>query len=102
MSDAKTEEKTDKKLTSNDPVDAETLGRIGELTGARYDVGERMLELEQAKVTLLVTAKQIDDEKSRLFNKVLLDRGLPPNTRIEMNSETGVIKVLGTPGEKPS
>jgi len=96
------DETTDKKLTVNDPVDAETLGRIGELTGARYDVGERMLELEQAKVSLLVTAKQIDDEKARLFNKVLLERGLPPNTRIELNSDTGEIKVHATPGVPPS
>ena len=28
------DEKTEKKLTVNDPVDAETLLRIGELTGA--------------------------------------------------------------------
>jgi len=106
------DEKTEKKLTVNDPVDAETLLRIGELTGARYDVGERMLDLEQAKVSLLVTAKQIDDEKARLFNKILLERGLPPNTPVELNSDTGAIVVHQRPaptdarptppGEQPS
>ena len=89
------EEKAEKKLTVNDPVDAETLARIGELTGARYDVGDRMLDLEQAKVSLLVAAKQIDEEKAKLFNKILLERGLPPGTPIELDSTSGTIKVHG-------
>lgn len=91
------DEKTEKKLTVNDPVDPETLKRIGDLTGARYDVGDRLLDLEQTRVTLLVTAKQIDEEKGRLFNKILLDRGLPPGTPIELDAQTGAISVAQRP-----
>lgn len=94
MSDAQSE----KKLTANDPVNAETLKRIGELTGARYDVADKLLDLEQHRVTLLVTAKQIDEEKGRLFNKILLDRGLPPGTPIELDGETGAITIHQRPG----
>ena len=98
-------EKTEKQLTVNDPVSPEELQRIGALTGARYDVADRMLDLEQQKVTLLVTARQIDDEKNKLFNKILIDRGLPPGTPIELDSETGALKVHqrpGPPAEQPS
>lgn len=91
------DETTEKKLTVNDPVDGETLRRIGDLTGARYDVAERLLDLEQQKVTLLVTAKQIDEEKARLFNKILLDRGLPPGTPIELDAESGAITIHQRP-----
>lgn len=88
---------TEKKLTVNDPVPPELLRRIGELTGARYDLADRLLDLEQQKVSILVSAKQIDDEKTRVFNKILMDRGLPPNTPIEIDGESGLIKVHQLP-----
>lgn len=90
MSDTPT---TEKKLTVNDPVTPEQLKRIGELTGARYDLADRLLDLEQQKVGILVSAKQVDEEKNRIFNKILMERGLPPGTPIEIDGETGVLTV---------
>lgn len=88
-----------KKLTLNDPIDPETLNKIGELTGRRYDAAEALLDLEQRKVTILVAVKGLDDEKQRLFNKILLERGLAPGTPVEIDGQTGMITVLGANGE---
>ncbi len=98
---------TEKKLTMNDPVDPSTLKRLGELTAARYDLADKLLDLEQQKVGILVGAKQIDDEKARLFNKLLMERGLPPNTAVEIDSESGLITVhqrqaASAPAEAPA
>lgn len=83
-----------KKLTPNDPVDAETRKKLEELGAARYDVADKMLELEQEKVKILVAANRIDEERNRIFEKILMDRGLAPTTPVEIEAQTGVIRVL--------
>ena len=82
------------KLTPNDPVDASTRKRLEDLSAARYDVADKLLELEQEKVKLLVAANRIDEERNRTFEKILMDRGLAPTTPIEIEAQTGVIRVL--------
>lgn len=84
----------EKKLTPSDPVDPATRKRMEELAAARYEFGERLLEIEQEKVKLLVAANRVDEERGRLFEKVLMDRGLSPNTPIEIEAQTGNIRVL--------
>jgi hypothetical protein len=87
------------KKTINDPVDPETVKQLADLTAARYDAADALLELEQRRVTILVSAKQIDDEKARVFNRILLERGLPPGTPIEIDGQTGQI-VAHSSGDK--
>lgn len=89
-----TEMKMSEKLTSQDPVDGPTRKKLEELAAARYEFGERLLELEQEKVKLLVAANRVDEERGRLFEKILMDRGLSPNTLVEIEAQTGAIKVL--------
>ncbi len=81
-------------LTVNDPVDFETMKQIEDLSGRWYDLGGQLLELEQRKVGLLVASKGIDQEKARIFNQILVSRGLPPNTPIEIEAETGKIVIV--------
>ena len=83
-----------KKLTPNDPVDASTRKKLEELGAARYDVADKLLEIEQEKVKILVAANRIDEERNRIFEKILMDRGLPPTTPIEIEAQTGNIRLL--------
>lgn len=83
-----------KKLTANDPVEPDTRKRLEELAGARFDVAERLLDLEQEKVKLLVAANRLDEERNRVFEKILMDRGMAPTTPIEIEAQTGNIRVL--------
>lgn len=85
------------KLTINDPVDAETLKSFGELQAARGQMSERLLDLEMEKVRTLRAASNIDSERQRLFEKVLMDRGLPPNAPVEIDAKTGKITMITPP-----
>lgn len=85
------------KKSVSDPVSPEDLARLAELQSARVQVAERMLDLEQEKVRTLRAASNIDTERQRLFERLLMERGLPPNAPVEIEAKTGVIKVLEVP-----
>lgn len=83
-----------KKLTIDDPVDADTLAQFNKLESARYEIGSQLLELEQERVRLLSAAHRVDEQRQRTFERVLVDRGLPPNAQVEVDSNTGRLKLL--------
>lgn len=89
-------------LTLNDPVDAATLKRIGEIQTRRYQLGDMLLDLEQEKVRILVEGRKLDDERQRLFANVLTSRGLAPSVPVEVDPESGKISLLKVNGAAPT
>ena len=83
-----------KKLNQNDPVDADSRKRLEDLAAARYELGEKLLDLEQERVKILVTTNRIEEERGRLFEKILMERGLHPTTPVEIDAQSGVIRLL--------
>jgi hypothetical protein len=81
------------KLTVQDPVSLDVLKEFNQLEAARHDIALRLLELEQERVRLLAAAHQVGKQHERLFEKVLVDRGLTPTTPVDIDSTTGIIKV---------
>ena len=63
-----------KKLTLDDPLDADTLGKFKQLQTVRLQVSERLLDLEQEKVRILRMAANVDQERTKLFETVLSPR----------------------------
>ena len=92
-------EKKPQTLTPNDPVDAATLKRIGEIQTRRFQLGDMLLDLEQEKVKILVEGRRLDEERQRLFAHVLTSRGLQPTVPVEVDPETGKITLLQTNGQ---
>lgn len=86
------------KLTLNDPVAPDDLQRLAELHQRRLDLGDTMLDLEQEKVKVLVQARQLDDQKSQLFTKIVTERGLPAGFPVEVDAKTGILKALAPQG----
>jgi hypothetical protein len=80
------------KLTIADPVDADTLKKFQQLQASRLQVAEHLLNLEQEKIRLMRAASNIEAERQRLFEEVLMSRGLPPNYSVEIDGKSGVIK----------
>lgn len=78
-------------LTLNDPVDPETLEQFRQLQDARQRFAETLLSLEQDKIQLLAAVKKIDDQLNRLFQACSIERGLPPQTRIEIDARSGKV-----------
>lgn len=85
---------TKQPLTPNDPVSQDVIKKFEELDGARYELGLRMLELEQERVRVLSAAHQVDQQRQRLFEQVLVERGLQPSTPVSINDKTGEIKII--------
>jgi len=88
-----------KKLTINDPVDPATLKRIGEVQTRRYQLGDMMLDLKQEEVKILVEARRLDEERTKLFSQVLTQRGLLPNMPVEIDPQTGKLSLIKTNGQ---
>lgn len=80
-------------LTPNDPVDSETLEQFRQLQEARQALADDLLAIEQRKIQLLASAKKIDEQRNRLFERCLVDRGMPPDTTVTIDSRTGVIEL---------
>jgi len=92
-----------KNLTVADPVPMEVLGQFSKLDEARFNLGGRLLLIEQDRVRILAAAHRIDEQKQRLFEQILMERGLPITTQVEIDSKTGILTLLGMPeGEAPA
>ncbi len=83
-----------KKLSIEDPVSPGDLARFGELQMARGQIAERLLELKQEEIRTLRAASNVDTERQRLFEKVLMERGLPPTAPVEIDAKTGTVKLV--------
>ncbi len=82
------------KKTVRDPVDRATLDRLTDLHANRAQIAEQMLDIEQEKVRLMIVVRRLDDERNQIFARVLTERGLAPNTPIDLDPRTGQIELL--------
>lgn len=87
-----------KRMTIEDPIEPEILAKFSELENTRMRLGAQMIDIKSEEVRIMVAARRIDEEKQRLFEKVLVDRGLHPTTPIEINAETGRLSLMGGSG----
>ncbi len=87
-------QQTQARKTLDDPIAPEVLGKLRALQEARMDLGDRHLTLQQEQVRLLAAARRIDEEKQRVFEALLMERGLPPDTVVEIDAGSGKVKVL--------
>ena len=87
-------------LTPDDPVDTETLEQFHRLTETRAKIADDLLSLEQDKIQLLLAAKKIDEQRTRLFEACLIDRGLPLDAAIEIDRKTGKITLTKSEAEE--
>jgi len=87
------ESENQKRLTINDPVAPTILSKLENLDRVRMELAGQLLDLEQQKVSILAAAHQIDQQRSKLFDNVLLERGIDPKTLVQVDSKTGGISV---------
>lgn len=91
----------ERKLTINDPVSKEEIQAFGHIEDAKIRVSMELLSLEQRRIQLLSAAKKIDEQHGRLFEQILVNRGLSPDTRVELDPRTGALKLLDTSAPTP-
>lgn len=87
-----------KKLTPNDPIGKEALDKLAELESAEINTALNLKALRQEEIKLLAADRRIEDERQKLFQKILMDRGLAPNTPAQIDPATGkIILMKNTP-----
>jgi hypothetical protein len=74
-----------RRLGLNDPVPPPILAQFEELAQARTRFSNSLMNLEQEKIRILAATRRIDDQRDRLFEQVLVERGLAPNTPVEID-----------------
>lgn len=83
-----------RQLTLADPVDPETLAKLSEVENAKLQVGAQLLELEQDRVRLLAAAHRLEEQRMRVYEKILIDRGVTGHEPVEIDAETGAINLM--------
>jgi len=86
-----------KRLSPDDAVNGETLQQLRQLHDARLHLCERAVDLEQERIQALAAIKRLDDQKQRVFDAILVERGIPPQTQVEIDGRTGKLRVVSQP-----
>lgn len=90
----------EKRLTLEDPVSPEIIQSFRQIQEAQTNVAMEMMALEERKIQLLAGNKKLREQHERLFQAILVERGLPPVTPAELDGKTGKI-VLKVPAQAP-
>ena len=91
MSDENQTQTQTAEATQGTPVSKEVLQELKQLQQNRQSIGEHLLDLEVERVRLLAAVQRLDSEKIRIFEGILMERGLPPNAVVEIDAETGLL-----------
>ncbi len=91
------EHDTERRLTINDPVSQETVQQLRQIQSAQADLGLELLRLEQRKIQVLAVAKKLDEQHQRVFQAILVERGLEPSTPVELDGVSGKITLKKAP-----
>lgn len=83
------------KLSIKDPVEPEIIEKFRLLENARSECANNMLNLEQERVRILRVANSIDSERKKLFEAILIDRGISPAHPASIDGKTGLVKLEG-------
>lgn len=86
---------------SLDPVSPDDLSRLAELDKTKTALALRLLDLENDKIRIMAASRRIEDEWGGLFRRFVEERGLDPQTRIEVNYKTGAVSVQTVEGPSP-
>ncbi len=90
------------RLTIDDPIAQEALQQLSALHNARVELSERNASLDLEKIGVLAALRRLDEQKQQLFQSLLVERGLAPDTEVTINPRTGKVQLLrrkpdGTP-----
>ncbi len=89
-----------KRLTMDDPVGKEVLDKLAELESAEINASLQLMAIKQEEVKLLAAGRRIEDERHRIFEKLLIDRGMSPQAPATIDQTTGKISLV-RPAQPP-
>jgi hypothetical protein len=78
----------EKQLTMKDPVSEETFEQLVTLRDAKQQMALKLLELKNEEIQILAAAKRTDMQSRRLFEQILVERGLDPASEVFIDAKT--------------
>lgn len=90
----------EKRLTLNDPVSKEEREYLQQLDMAKTGFAQKLLALELEKVNLIAASRRIENQTEEVFQKILVNRGQPADLAVNIDIDTGVIKVQNPERQK--
>lgn len=83
----------DTKLTLDDPVDPSVLEKLDQLDLTWSALAHKNAILDRDKIQIMASMKRVEEERVRVFEALLIERGLSPNTLVNIDPATRLIKV---------
>jgi lipase chaperone LimK len=80
--------------TKEQPVPQEVIDRLDELDRVRSRLGQQLLDLENERISILATSRKLDEERGKIFQALLVERGLSPDTPVRIDPKTRVLSVI--------
>lgn len=90
----------EKQLTANDPIDEELFEQLVTLRDAKQQFALRLLELEHEKIQILAASKRTELQTRRLFDQILVERGMDPTTEVFIDGQTRKLILKGAENPK--
>lgn len=91
-----------RELTKDDPVHPEVLAQLQQLAEAKQEIAGNLLELDLERLQLLNAARKVQAEYLRIFESCLVERGLDPTLRAEVDSKSGKLILAKEPPKSPA
>lgn len=88
-----------KRLTLDDPVPPETIQKLRQVQEAQAAIAVEFINLEERKIQLLAGNKKLREQYGRVFEALLIERGLSPDTLVDLDGKTGKIRLSQVPQE---
>ena len=79
--------------TITDPVEPEILSKFNELEETEARLSSELLAIEKRKLQLLKLSLNLDKARQQIFEGLLLERGMPLDSQVVLDPETGVIRM---------
>jgi hypothetical protein len=79
-------------LTIDSPVGKDVVDKLEEMERARLVLSDRNMQIDVEKLRILNAVQGIEREHRKIYEKILLDRGLDPTLRVTVD-ETGKIEL---------
>lgn len=84
-----------KKLTIDDPVSREILNQLDGLQEVLNQLGQQALTLDEEKIRVLAASRRVKEQRQRIFQNILVERGISLETSIKIEASTGKLIIEG-------
>jgi hypothetical protein len=90
------------RLTLDDPVGKEVIEKLSELEMMQVNAAMHLMGIKREEVRLLAVDRKVEDERHKMFERLLMERGLPPSTPATIDFATGKVHLMKpSPGPDP-